>query len=106
MVDSALLSTDDAAVAAVLTSELSSNVVDHAHTPFTVSVSHDDLGALTVEVHDDSPQVPVLIPLEPGASRGRGLHLVDGLSQAWGVTVAPDDGKTVWFRLLPIVGPT
>ena len=69
MVDGSLLSTDDAAVAAVLVSELSSNVVDHAQTSFTVGVSHDALGALTVEVHDLCPDLPVLLPLEPYSVR-------------------------------------
>lgn len=104
MVSESLLSTDDAAVAAVLASELSSNAVDHARTSFTVAVSHDALGALTVEVHDLSPELPVLLPLAPDSMRGRGLHLVDALACAWGVTRVHDDGKSVWFRLLPSEG--
>ena len=99
MVREALFSTDDAQVAAVLTSELSANAVDHARTPFTVGVSRDEQGALTVEVHDHSPELPALLPLDPRALRGRGLHLVDALAEEWGVTMIHDDGKTVWFRL-------
>jgi two-component sensor histidine kinase len=101
LVGSALIATDDAAVAAVLASELTQNAVDHAATPFTVSVTHDDLGDLVVEVHDHSPELPVLKPLNPEAERGRGLQLVDSLAREWGVTMIHDDGKTVWFRLSP-----
>jgi anti-sigma regulatory factor (Ser/Thr protein kinase) len=94
---------DDKELAELLTDELSSNAVDHAGTAFTVAVSHDDEGALTVEVHDHDPQPPVMAPLDPDASRGRGLLIVDALSQEWGVTMIHDDGKTVWFRLTPNV---
>jgi two-component sensor histidine kinase len=88
LVSESLIATDDAAVAAVLVSELSSNAVDHARTSFTVGVSHDAVGALTVEVHDYSPAMPVLLPLEPGSV---GLQLVDALVQEWGVRQVHDD---------------
>jgi anti-sigma regulatory factor (Ser/Thr protein kinase) len=101
MVAESLRSTDDSELAALLTSELSTNAVHHAGTPFTVAVRHDDRGALTVEVHDHDPGVPVMAPVAPGSSRGRGLRLVDEFSQEWGVTMIHDDGKTVWFRLAP-----
>jgi anti-sigma regulatory factor (Ser/Thr protein kinase) len=102
MVRGALASADDVHLAELLTTELSANAIDHAGTPFTVAVSHDDEGMLTVEVHDHEPTLPVLVPLDPLGERGRGLLLVDAFSQEWGVTVIHDDGKTVWFRLSPV----
>jgi hypothetical protein len=90
---------DDADVAQLLTTELSTNAIHHAKTPFSVGITHDDEGVLTVEVHDQDPTLPVLAPYDPAAPRGRGLLLVDALSRDWGVTSVPDDGKTVWFRL-------
>jgi anti-sigma regulatory factor (Ser/Thr protein kinase) len=95
---------DDEEVAELLTAELSSNAVDHAGTAFTVAVTHDDQGTLTVEVHDHESQLPVMGSTDPNAPRGRGLLLVDALSQEWGVTKIHDDGKTVWFRLAPTPG--
>ena len=90
---------DDAEVAQLLTTELSANVVHHAKTPFSVAITHDDQGMLTVEVHDHDPTLPVVAPYDPAAPRGRGLLLVEALSRDWGVTSVPEDGKTVWFRL-------
>jgi len=90
---------DDAEVAQLLTTELSANAIQHARTPFTVGITHDDEGTLTVEVHDQDSALPVVAPYDPAALRGRGLLLVDSLSREWGVTPVPDDGKTVWFRL-------
>ena len=38
----------------------------------------------------------------PGATEphGRGLRVVDALSEEWGVSPSGDEGKTVWFRIL------
>ena len=83
----------------LLTAELSANAIHHARTPFTVGITHDDEGMLTVEVHDHDSTLPVMAPYDPAALGGRGLLLVDALSREWGVTSVPDDGKTVWFRL-------
>jgi anti-sigma regulatory factor (Ser/Thr protein kinase) len=101
MVRDSLAAVDDAELAELLTTELSANAVHHAGTPFTVAVSHDDEGMLTVEVHDHDSRLPVIPTLDPAAVRGRGLLLVDTLAREWGVTVIHDDGKTVWFRLSP-----
>jgi hypothetical protein len=40
--------------------------------------------------------------MPPSATRssGRGLHLIDALTAAWGVEPAPEGGKTVWAELL------
>jgi hypothetical protein len=90
---------DDAEVAQLLATELSANAIHHARTPFSVGITHDTQGILTVEVHDQDSTLPVVAPYDPTALRGRGLLLVDALSREWGVTAIPDDGKTVWFRL-------
>jgi anti-sigma regulatory factor (Ser/Thr protein kinase) len=79
----------------LVVSELATNAVMHAATPFTVSLGRLD-GTLTLSVRDlsfDHPQGPA----RPRSTtlRGRGLHIVDVLSSAWGVT-AERDGKTVW----------
>jgi two-component sensor histidine kinase len=83
----------------VVIAELASNAVHHAKTAYTVTVREDREGAVTVTVHDDSPEQPELRPYDPNAARGRGLQIVDGLTEQWGTRADPGDGKTVWARL-------
>jgi two-component sensor histidine kinase len=83
----------------VVIAELASNAVHHARTSYTVTVREDRQGSVTVAVHDDSPVQPELRPFDPTAVRGRGLQIVEGLTEQWGTLADPDDGKTVWARL-------
>jgi anti-sigma regulatory factor (Ser/Thr protein kinase) len=82
----------------ILTSELATNAVVHARTPFTVTLLWD--GSLVrLEVSDacaTGPR-PRLAP-SPDRERGRGLLLVDAVADEWGVEVHPH-GKTVWLTL-------
>lgn len=83
----------------LLVSELVSNVVLHAKTPCSLSVTRTD-GGLRVEVADESDRLPgVTIPTDPLAQSGRGLQLVQGLSESYGVDPGPEGGKLVWFEL-------
>ncbi|MHC3468082.1 ATP-binding protein [Streptomyces sp. 7R007] len=87
---------DVADVAELLVSELATNALVHAATPFrlTLSAAH---GVLRCEVHDTGRRVPRL--LDAGtAESGRGLFLVDALALRWGCH-REGDGKTVWFEL-------
>ncbi|MEU1852835.1 ATP-binding protein [Streptomyces sp. NPDC019990] len=53
---------------------------------------------VTVSDPDDHP--PVYAPTGPGMEEhGRGLSIVDALSEAWGWTPRTPVGKTVWARL-------
>ena len=81
----------------LLTSELASNAVVHARTPFTVSVIFD-ANQVRVEVRDGNPQLPV--PAEPDIETvtGRGLLLISELADRWGVEGLPT-GKLVWIEL-------
>ncbi len=88
----------------LMLSELATNAVRHAATEFEVSVVTDpDQRLVRVEVGDGAGGYPA--PQEPvaDAPRGRGLHIVQTLADAWGVEIRRDrPGKTVWFsRLLP-----
>lgn len=79
-------------------SELAANAVRHAATPFQVSVEWGD-ELLRVEVVDnDNEHLPVRRYPSPGEVNGRGLQIVDSLSDQWGV-VTTDAGKAVWFTL-------
>jgi anti-sigma regulatory factor (Ser/Thr protein kinase) len=78
-------------------SELATNAVTHAGTPFSVSVSCTG-AALRIAVRDQSTTVPVFREAGPAARSGRGLQLIAAVARAWGVDPAPD-GKTVWAEL-------
>ena len=84
--------------AVLLTSELATNAVLHARTPFRVSVLLDD--DLTVEVTDGSSEMPHVEREPLDGDRGRGLLLVSELASSWG-SRREKDGKTVWFSLRP-----
>jgi anti-sigma regulatory factor (Ser/Thr protein kinase) len=88
--------TDD--VLLVIT-ELVNNAVTHAHTPCELRLSVSPV-ALRIEVIDEGPGTPD--PLPPSATRnhGRGLHLVDALTAAWGFEPIDTGGKMVWAELM------
>lgn len=107
----------------VVVSELVSNAVRHAATPFEVAVALAAAGpagdaAVRVEVTDGCAVPPR--PAHPGVHRaavdgigGQGLHLVDALADHWGHHPRPGvvpAGKTVWAEVglgpapLPVSG--
>ena len=84
-------------VAALLTSELVANAVVHAHSPAVVVLSRSE-NTLRVDVIDLGDSVLVVERDRQLGDGGRGLPLVDALSDSWGVTPLVL-GKTVWFTL-------
>ena len=89
--------TDLVDAAVLLVSELATNVTLHARTHLQVSVRVDD-GTLWAAVKDWNTRVPQACHTPVDATSGRGLQLVDALSNSWGVE-RDEDGKAVWFRL-------
>ena len=85
--------------AALVTTELVTNVLVHTQTCPTVRVLVAD-DAVRIEVEDACPVLPVAGILDPLGSSGRGLVLVEQLTQRWGVTRVRDTGKVVWFELV------
>ena len=85
-------------MAALLSSELVTNVVLHARSDMIVEVDLDD-ARLRVSVVDSSEAPPrrreTATLLE---EHGRGLQIVDALATSWGVNAGPR-GKAVWFEL-------
>ena len=81
----------------LVVSELVTNAVLHARSPFVVTVAQVD-HTLTLAVWDESVVLPPE-PLRPSTrrQRGRGLNIVEHLSSQWGVT-HERGGKTVWAR--------
>jgi hypothetical protein len=83
--------------AQLVVSELATNAVVHAGSPFSVTVRCDG-SAIRISVHDWNAAPPVLRDSAPLARSGKGLRLVDAVARDWGFEPAPD-GKTVWAEL-------
>jgi hypothetical protein len=86
-------------LAELLTSELVTNVVQHAASPVMVEVCLLD-GILTISATDASRVPPVTRSPDTDAEHGRGMQIVSGLSRDWGVLSIPT-GKTVWLEIAP-----
>jgi anti-sigma regulatory factor (Ser/Thr protein kinase) len=83
--------------ARLLVSELIVNAVIHAHTGAGLCLRSDG-SVLRVEVTDGSTAAPRQRPYSPTATTGRGLMILDAVSDDWGVDIG-EDAKTVWFEL-------
>lgn len=83
--------------AVLLVSELVTNSVLYGGPPIVVAVDCHE-SAMQVRVRDGAPGLPV--PGDPGPDdeNGRGLALMEMLSEDWGVDAEPA-GKYVWFRV-------
>lgn len=83
--------------AGVLVTELASNAVTHARTPYSVALarSADDV---LLQVRDGSERLPLLVGGGSKSEAGRGLHVVQAVTRSWGVTTVTG-GKLVWGRL-------
>lgn len=82
--------------AELMTSELVTNCVRHAHTEFELVIQ--PRGQVRIEVTDSGPGEPRMLSPTPRDLTGRGLRIVAAMSDSWGVRET-DDGKTVWFTL-------
>jgi anti-sigma regulatory factor (Ser/Thr protein kinase) len=78
--------------------ELAANAYAHARSPFTVSLNRLD-GCVSVEVEDQSFDMPKLAVGPADSLRGRGLIMVDAISASWG-TRPTGDGKVVWAEVV------
>ena len=86
----------------LLTSELVTNAMLHAGTSITVSVQRDGKG-VRVEVGDGSAVRPVRRRTSTTATTGRGVQMLESVSDSWGSTTVRG-GKLVWFRVLSGAG--
>lgn len=86
--------------AALVLSELLSNSVQHARAASPEAEIESRFlrvgGRLRIEVHDADDRWPVLRPADVDSLNGRGLFLVDALSDAWNVIPLPGGGKITW----------
>jgi anti-sigma regulatory factor (Ser/Thr protein kinase) len=57
-----------------------------------------DAAQVLIVVWDASPYLPVRLDVSAEAEAGRGLLLVEMISDQWGTCATPPCGKTVWAR--------
>lgn len=82
----------------LLVSELVGNAVRHTGARTFGLRMQRRRGWIRIEVRDPSRALPCLLPVRDLDTSGRGLFLVDTLSDRWGVDLQPR-GKTTWFEL-------
>jgi anti-sigma regulatory factor (Ser/Thr protein kinase) len=82
----------------LLVSELVGNAVRHTGARTCGLRMHRRRGRVRVEVRDPSRALPCRLPVREIDTSGRGLFLVDKLSDRWGVDLHAR-GKTTWFEL-------
>ncbi|MET9395718.1 ATP-binding protein [Streptomyces sp. NPDC006624] len=90
----------------LVVTELAANAATHAApgtsgAPEILLALRLDPAFLLVTVSDPDDRLPVHAPAPDAAlaEHGRGLCIVDALSEAWGWIPTPPAGKTVWARL-------
>jgi anti-sigma regulatory factor (Ser/Thr protein kinase) len=79
----------------LVTSELATNAIAHAHTTFMVTLEALD-ESVRLEVLDGSPSEPVMMKAQPMDTGGRGVAIVNALSREWGSSASLAGGKSVW----------
>ena len=84
--------------ALLVASELAANAVTHAASDFRIQLSLAPT-TLRIEVSDGGVGTPEPQPTSVSEEHGRGLHLIDALTAAWGLDDAPGSGKVVWAEL-------
>ena len=79
----------------LVVSELATNAMVHAQTPFTVTLgaSEDTVFLAVLDGSQVGPTLTVAGALDTG---GRGISVVQALSSDWGCSVAATGGKSVW----------
>jgi hypothetical protein len=81
--------------AVLVVSELVTNSLAHAGTEIDVTLSAVGT-TLCLAVLDGNGDPPRLVRSGSKQGRGRGMHVVEGFSRAWGSLPGPDGGKSVW----------
>ncbi|MBT2466538.1 ATP-binding protein [Streptomyces sp. ISL-66] len=84
--------------AVLLVSELVGNAVRHTGARSFGLRMLRRRGWIRIEVRDPSRGLPCLMPVDEMDTTGRGLFLVDKLSDRWGADLLPR-GKITWFEM-------
>ena len=83
--------------ASLVASELATNAVLHASSPFRVSIDRS-VGVVCISVQDVTPDVASPQDSTSHDASGRGMMIVDALARRWGCDALPT-GKVVWAEL-------
>ncbi len=79
----------------LVASELATNAMVHARTPFVVTLSEMN-GVVLLAIRDGATSVPVKTTPQVMDKGGRGLVLVELLSHEWGASTDDSGSKSVW----------
>ncbi len=83
----------------LMVSELATNSLVHGGTGFSLQIECGERD-VRVEVSDGGPGNPEIHVPAPTVAHGRGIQMVDVLSDQWGILRAQGEtGKTVWFSI-------
>ena len=83
----------------LMVSELSTNALIHAASGFDVYMDRSDLTVFVSVSDRGEGGTPLLQEPAPSEPHGRGLQIVDALSEEWGISTTSDERKAVWFRI-------
>jgi anti-sigma regulatory factor (Ser/Thr protein kinase) len=95
----------------LVVSELLTNALEHAAPrrggwPVRIGLLQSQPGtAVLCAVADASPAPPMPVPPGHLAESGRGLHVIEEISDGWGYATVPRRGKVVWATFEPAAGP-
>ncbi len=84
-------------LAVILADEMVTNAVKHGAPPVELWVEQDEEGIMAA-VTDSGEGVPVVTAPDSSAERGRGMWIIDQLSDSWGVQEV-SSGKRIWSRV-------
>ena len=82
----------------LVVTELVTNAARHARTPVDLTII-PAAGRVRIEARDGSAATPTP-PHVDTPTRHRGLHLIEDLSEGWGVEAQDAGGKVVWCELI------
>src|SRR6476646_9215112 len=88
----------------LVASELATNAVVHARTPFVVTLWELN-GVVLLAMRDGSASVPVRSMPQVMDLGGRGLVLVEQLSHEWGASTDVSGSKSVWASFVTRTRP-
>ncbi len=84
---------------ALVVSELAANAVQHTVDQVTVVLVGDGAGTVRIGVRDQARDAPETVDADIEALGGRGLLVVEALSESCGALPTGDGGKLVWARI-------
>jgi anti-sigma regulatory factor (Ser/Thr protein kinase) len=85
-------------------SELATNCVRYVRTTFELMILRTPK-EIRIEVTDHGGRTPAILSPGPDDPSGRGLRIVDMLSERWGVKNKSRSGNTVWFTVSTLLDP-